>query len=185
MSIKLLQGCGGCHTTVNVTDWIDVIDSALLPASDIGVWGLLIDGVPYQIEDIFSDRIALVSYLNGTFVPTESLNVIFRKDGNYIQWESDTYSTIEVMAIYQPTLLIFKVGTPAATVNKTTINVANGTVITNAALENEVLSVQIDDLNAQPITASGYIHDNVLGTLTFAATQTDVHIYVITKQVPV
>lgn len=166
----------------------DVTDSNLLPATDINIIGLKIDGVTFLINEIFASKEDFVSYLNTTFVLTYDIDVLFSIDDPYIQFESTEIETIEVMAIYQNYMRVYQIGTPDPidiTVD-ITATFDNGDPITHATLADEVLQVSLERATVPPLDATGYTHDPEAQTLSFGASMAvqDTFLFVWTKQVP-
>lgn len=183
---KLIRSCG-CVQVIDVTTWVDVIDSVLLPQTDINIVGLIIDGTLYEFNETFDSREDIISYLNGTFVHTEELDIIFRLDGNLLQFESPDFSTIEIMAIYQPYLRVFKVGNPIEDINiELTAEFANGETIVDDSLSDEVLGVHVGNGPVMPFTTQGYTHTPEDLSLAFGSDLVveDSYVFVLTKQVP-
>lgn len=183
---KLIRSCG-CVQVIDVTTWVDVIDSVLLPETDINIVGLIIDGTLYEFNETFDSRAQLLSYLNSTFVLGENLDIIFQLDGNFLQFESPDITQVEVMAIYQPYLRVFKVGNPSEDINiEVTAEFDNGETIVDDSLSDEVLGVHVGNGPVMPFTTQGYTHTPEDLSLAFGSDLVveDSYVFVLTKQVP-
>lgn len=181
MATQLLITHCGCVSLL--VGNLQIIDWNRLPDEDIQVGWLVLGGTEYPIATSFEDKEALLEYLNSTFVEDNDLDGIFLIEGEYTNPEN--FSNAEIMAILETTMIRFKIGTPLATLNLPTIDVANGNVITDASLVGvEILQVTVGSINAEPITASGWEGDSVDGTLTFPSDNypQDTFVYVLVKQ---
>jgi hypothetical protein len=139
----------------------------------------------YEIDITFDSKGDIISYLNATFATALGLEGTFTIDGDYIKYSNpESFLKIEIVAILETNVLIFRMGA-ALEPNKSYTSVSNSNVITDTSLQGiEVLFVQVDSSMRQPITDIGWIHDSILGTLTFPADSApqDVNIYVTVKQ---
>lgn len=177
----MVKSCG-CVQVIDVSVWLTVIDSQLLPLTDIQILGFSIDGTYYEVNETFASREEILSYLIVTFV-----TITFRLNDNYIEFESSEVNEIEVHMVYQNYLRVFKVGNPYEDINvNVTAEFENGEEIVDDSLGDEVLSVHVGNGPVMPFNTQGYTHSPEDKTLNFGSDLViaDSYVFVITKQVP-
>jgi len=186
MAVLALTSCGclRLYRDAPVTELL-LVDSNVIPRTDINIGWISFDGTEYPIEQVFEDFTDLLSYLNTTFVSALGIDGLFELNGNYIEYTNpEGFQTGEIMAILQNYMLRFAVGN-AEPLNVAVISVANSNVITDISLQGvEILNVQVNIQNSEPKTATGWIHNSGTGTLTFPADNPpeNSNVYVLTKQ---
>jgi len=186
MAILTLSPCGCLGLVSDSTVDLFLTDSNLLPSSFLNIGWIKFDSIQYDIDDVFTDVIDLLSYLNTTFVSAYGFDGIFTLSGGFIEYSNiENFETAEIMAIYQTEVYPYLNGTAEAINIPYKATFANLNVITDADLiGKDILSVQVNRQNSEPITANGWLFNSGAGTITFPVDNPpiDSNIYVTLKQ---
>ena len=173
-----------------------LLDSDKTPLGTIKVKGIYFDGIFFALEDnIFTTKSAIISYLNTTFVPTNSLQGEFYGYGAGIYYKNvDNFTTAEIMIEYGLKTLIFKIGTPLEDTNDENgydATFANGTTFSSPLLHGmREVSVRIGNNTSEPVNSYGHKYESIdpsnslNGKMTFSQTIENAILYVTLTQKP-
>lgn len=183
MALIIVTSCG-CVSVI--TDDLVIIDWNRLPETGpFQILSLRLASDNYPISITFASKDDILSYLNSTFIVNNNLDGIFAVDTTLTYSNPESFSSGEIMAILETNMIYFDAGTPPTSLNVSSISVSNQNTITDASLIGvDVLQVSIGSNLSEPITASGWLFDSVLGKITFPSDNypQDIHVYVLVKQ---
>jgi len=184
---RIISSPGGSIQVVSIEQWTTVKDSNRLAKGPKHILGMIMGNDVYLFTQSFDEKEDIVSYLNSTFVQEYSFSEFRLADDGFIDYDnSEGFSNIEIMAIYETNQLIFKIGDPGYPITVPDVDVIlleNNDPIVNEGLENKVLGVKIGVNNLEPSDA-GYSHDQENQQLNFVYQPTDCYLYVLTTQIP-
>ena len=190
MALTIVKSRCGCLSLLDFKgppNSVLVNDAELMPASDIGIYGIVLGDNAYVIDRVFTNKNALLSFLNTTFVEAYGLFGYFDYDGLDLYYTNpENFDNAELLMIYKNEKRCYVVGAP-----DTECNPAYVDAVIDTGIAPDV-DVQLSDVRAfitdvevlEMFVESEKVTEDNSNINGYGQLKRNVNIYVITQQVP-